>query len=153
MSRFCACLIDSLSRLRLMAWKIRAYGSARSKSNLSFWAQLGSSNFKLELLGSARLKQIKLWANLARLSSTINCWLDHPCNRDKPKSQQISINHQKTENLWLKEAYIRLLNHNFIAHLQQRSLHTHNTEHAYCTFCRLYSKVLCLLFKILPKGL
>jgi hypothetical protein len=36
-------LIDSLIWLSLMAWKIRAYGSARSISNLSFWAELGSS--------------------------------------------------------------------------------------------------------------
>ena len=80
MCRFCACLIDSLSRLSLMARKIRAYGSARSISNLSFWAQLGSSNIKLEFLGSARLQQIKHRATLTRLSSTKNCWLEHPCS-------------------------------------------------------------------------
>jgi hypothetical protein len=62
-----------------VAWKIRAYGSARSISNLSFGAQLSSSNIKLELLGSAWLQQIKLRATLAWLSSTKNRWLDHPC--------------------------------------------------------------------------
>ena len=53
--------------------------SARSISNLSFWAQLGSSNIKLELLGSAGLQQIKLRATLAWLSSTKYFWLDHLC--------------------------------------------------------------------------
>jgi hypothetical protein len=61
-----------------MARKIRAYGSALSISDLSFWAKLGSSNIKIELLGSARLQYFKLRAPLARLSSTKNCWLDHP---------------------------------------------------------------------------
>jgi hypothetical protein len=54
---------------------------ARSISNLSFWAQLGSTNIKRELLGSAWLEQIKIRATLARLSSTTNCWLDLPCLR------------------------------------------------------------------------
>jgi hypothetical protein len=62
-----------------MAWKFRAYGSARSISNSSFRAQLGSSKIKLKVLGSAQLQQIKLRATFARLSSTKNCWLDHPC--------------------------------------------------------------------------
>ena len=31
-------------------------------SSLSFWAQLGSSNIKLELLGSAWLEQYQIWA-------------------------------------------------------------------------------------------
>jgi hypothetical protein len=47
-----------------MAWKIRAYGSAQSISNLSFWAQLGSSSIKLELLGSA-------WLGLAQLDQKL----------------------------------------------------------------------------------
>ena len=65
---------------RLGQYQIRAFGlsSARVISKLSFWALLGSSNIKLVLLGSARLQQIKIQANLARLRSTKNCWLDHP---------------------------------------------------------------------------
>jgi hypothetical protein len=40
-----------------MAWKIRAYGSAQSISNLSFWAQLGSSKSSFEPLWLAQLNQ------------------------------------------------------------------------------------------------
>jgi hypothetical protein len=50
---------------RLDRYQIWAFGlsSAQAISNLSFWAQL---------------QQMKLRATLARLSSTKNCWLDHP---------------------------------------------------------------------------
>jgi hypothetical protein len=55
-------MIDSPSRLSMMAWKIRAYGSARAISNLSFLAQLGSRNSSFEplWLGSAQPKVVGL---------------------------------------------------------------------------------------------
>jgi hypothetical protein len=59
--------------------------------NLIFWAQLGSSNIKLELLGSAQLQQIKLRATLARLSLTKNCWPNYPCQRLHQKIKYFNL--------------------------------------------------------------
>ena len=50
------------------SWAFRL-SSARERSNLIFWAQLGSSNIKLELLGSARLQELSfepIWLGSAR---------------------------------------------------------------------------------------
>jgi hypothetical protein len=85
MCRFCACLIDSLSRLSLMACKSQAYGSARSISNLSSWAQLeqyqswafglssAPANQALSHFGSAHLNQTLLARPSLVCNAPIKC--------------------------------------------------------------------------------
>ena len=98
MCRFCLCLIDSLSRLSLMAWKIRAYGSI---SNWNFWAQLGSSDIKLELMGSARLQQIKLDQQLLARPSLAQTGSARCLVNNKQNSNRCSVQYTKPSNPWI----------------------------------------------------